>query len=236
MRFKAIAMIAGVVLLMTAPAWATSFNYSFENCGQISSTLGAGGACPGNLKTSGATYTAGGTSITAVGYQAGIGTTNLYVKKDGGDESGLGIANESDHEIADNQIIQLNLTNLALAGITSGNLALGSVQTGEGYAIFTSNQAGTLGSLELTGTLDDTGFPVTWTQSDPFIGITAVDPNSSCDWNCGTNYHSDVLLVSLSASTPTSPTPEPASLALMGTGLLAIAFAVRKRFSLAKQN
>lgn len=216
MRIKMAALVIAMVMWMTAPAWAGTINFTQATSGKQGTQL---------------TYTAGGYSITATGYQEGYygnSATDLYVKKSGGDESGLGINNENDHEIDTAQFIQLDLTSLADAGITSGDLTIGSVQSGEGYGIYTSNKPGKLGALELTGTLDDSPFLVSWSATDPIIGVTAYVPKYG-------NRDADILLVSL--STTNDPTPEPASLALMGTGLLGLALAYRRysKFSLAKQ-
>lgn len=206
MRIKIAALAIGIAL-WTSPAWAGTINFTQGYSGKQGTQL---------------TYSLDGATITAYGYQEGYrgnSPTDLYVKTSGGDESGLGINNEDDHEINDSQFIQLNLANLAGAGITSGDLTIGSVQRGEGYAIYDSNTVGLLGNLQLTGTLDETPFAISWSAADPIIGLTAYVPRNG---NCA----ADVLLMSL--STPNDPTPEPASLALMGTGLLGLAYAVRR--------
>lgn len=217
MRIKTIALVAGIALWMTSPAWAGTITYNF---------MQASGGKQGTQVT----YTVNGYSITAAGYQEGFNSntpTDLYVKKSGGDESGLGINNENDHEIDTSQFIQLDLSSLADAGITSGDLSIGSVQSGEGYAVYTSDQLDSLGNWQLNGTQDNSPFSVSWSANDPILGITAYVPKYGKE-------SSDVLLMSLSA---TDPTPEPASLVLMGTGLLALAFGYRRysKFSLAKQ-
>lgn len=214
MRIKIAALAIGIAL-WTAPAWAGTINFTQGYSGQQGTQI---------------TYTLDGATITAYGYQEGYSgnsPTDLYVKTSGGDESGLGINYENDHEIDTSQFIQLNLSNLANLGITSGDLSIGSVQSGEGYAIYDSNKVGSLGSLQLTGTLDETPFSISWSATDPIIGVTAYVPK-------GGNYDADVLLMSL--STHNDPTPEPASLALMGTGLLALAYGYRRysKVSLAK--
>jgi hypothetical protein len=235
MRIKTAALIIGIVLWMAAPAWAGTVTFSFANC-NVTSPSPLSGSCPGDLGTSQATFgsdSPSGYTVTASGYftsSTSSPSDNLYVKTSGGDENGLGLVSEdSDHEINTNQFIQLNLSSLANAGFTGGTLTIGSVQSGEGYSIFTSNTAGVLGSLELSGTTDNSPISVSWSASDPILGITAYVPAQG-------SSGSDVLLTSLSASTPNNPTPEPASLALMGSGLIALAIVSRRysKVSLAK--
>ena len=212
MRLKMAAIVAGVIM-MASTAWAGTLNYNFSAglSGQQGTSL---------------SYTQGGYTITAYGYQVGQpGNTpeDLYVKTSGGDESGLGLANEYDHEIESNQFVQLNLTNLVTAGMTNGDLTIGSVQSGEGYSICTSSALGTLGNCPSSGDgqLNDQAFSVSWSASDPYLSIRGWVPPDG-------NSKANVLVMDFSTSAPTSDTPEPASLALMGTGLLCVAFAYRR--------
>lgn len=215
MRIRTVALVVGIVMWMTAPAWAGTLDYNFADgySGQQGTSI---------------TYTTKGFSITASGFQEQWSgkdqPTDLYVKTNGGDESGLGIANENDHEIDTNQFIQLDLSSLTSDGIFGGNLSIGSVQSGEGYAIYTSGTSGQIGDLELTGIEDMTPFFVSWTAADPYVGITAWIPKDN-NWR-NQEPHSDVLVMSLDPNP--SPTPEPASLLLMGTGLFGLAFVFRK--------
>lgn len=110
-------------------------------------------------------YTSGGYTITASGYDnnGGIGTpTQLYFKNvgpiNGAFETGLGVNNTADHELQAGSstsnpfdFIQLNLTSIVAAGATNGAVNVTSVQSGEAFTIFGSNTAGTLGT-QLGGT------------------------------------------------------------------------------------
>ncbi|MGB7024941.1 MAG: PEP-CTERM sorting domain-containing protein [Candidatus Acidiferrales bacterium] len=205
------AMVAlGALLFATAPVFASGVNFDFST---PAGTLGVS-----------QTYTSNSVTITAYGFSACSGgitvaltscsRNDLYGKTSGGDENGLGLTGTSDFEIGTNQMVQLDLTNLINAGATSVTLQIGSVQPGEGYDIWEGSSLGSSGSLVITnGQLDETPFTVNLNSKDPYLGVSA--------------YADDVLLSSLAAS----PTPEPGTLALLGTGLLGFGFGLRRRFA-----
>lgn len=100
-------------------------------------------------------------SITAYAFTlkpSGDTPLGLYYKNQGFDETGLGIVGPSDHELQSSggmplQYIQLDLGALFAAGkITDGKLQIGSVQSGEGFALYGSSTLGTLGTQ--LGTFD----------------------------------------------------------------------------------
>ncbi len=117
----------------------------------------------GNVGSSSHTYVSniGNINLGASGYVAtnaatsnswntgNISDVNLYGKGSGiGSEDGLGLANDptGDHEIAGKSFLQLNVSDLLSHHLSSFNLAIGSIQSGEGYAIWGSNTAGTPGT------------------------------------------------------------------------------------------
>lgn len=212
MRLKFGILLVGLMLVATAPAWASGAAI----CGGASGDVGPSLAIDnGNMLAtawvkSGSVYT----------------STDLYCKGDAGDENGLGmVTGNSDHEIEYRDFIQLNLSKLLGMGVHSATFSFGSVQSGEGFKIFTSGSSFSGGgaapsmSLIYTGgsNLDMVPININW-GSNSFLDITAT-------YNC---YGSDVLLTGASS---TSPTPEPGTWLLFGTGILALGFLLRKKLA-----
>jgi hypothetical protein len=100
------------------------------------------------------TYTSSGFSITAYGFDnhSGVGTAHdLFFKNvsaiGGATETGLGLTNTPNNELQTSlHFIQFDFTSALAAGMFNGQLSVGSIQTGESFAIFGSNALGTLGS------------------------------------------------------------------------------------------
>lgn len=101
-------------------------------------------------------FTVDGHTITATGYdnQNGVGNVHtLYFKNDPiePDERGLGLIGTPHNELQASggsplHFIQFNLSSIIAAGFINGQLSVGSVQPGELFQIYGSNQAGLLGT------------------------------------------------------------------------------------------
>ncbi|HKT46710.1 MAG TPA: PEP-CTERM sorting domain-containing protein [Candidatus Acidoferrales bacterium] len=157
----------------------------------------------------GNTVTSGG--LTATGWQGTSTTTmntatDLSCKDEGTNEFGLGIFSDSDGEINTHNFVQI-------AGLTGATLTvIESVQSNEGFELFGSSSNGVLGTT-LLGSDHGCGTCTVTVNlgSFTFLDITASSGN--------------VLLDNL------SPTPEPSSYLLLGTGLLMLGFIVRRKFA-----
>ena len=159
------------------------------------------------------TYTEGGINIIATG------SSDLYYKVGGGDETGLGLVGESDHEIEAGQSIVLNLGGLFSKDVTGLTLTLGSIQKGEvGYVCDAFADC-----MKFDYTKDFKPVSIMKLYSD-MIAHGAVNGQLTV-----TACKGDVLIDQLQA---TATVPEPSSLLLMGSGVLAMAGVVRRKLRL----
>jgi hypothetical protein len=223
MKFLKLAMIAGAAALFMSPslrAGTTTFNFS--DCTELTPPLV--GCPPPNLDagTNHLTYTSGGLKVDTWGFTTGGSAIDLYIKDlgTGSNEQGLGtIIDTADHEITPDDFVNLDLSKLFAAGITSGVLTIQSLQAGEGYKLCQGSATASFGGscLPTHGTgLGTVSVPISWGASTDVIGIMGFD-----DPTVG----ADVLISSLKV---TSPTPEPATMTLIGVGMLGLG-AVRRR-------
>ncbi|MGB4937653.1 MAG: SdrD B-like domain-containing protein, partial [Ferruginibacter sp.] len=148
----------------------------------------------GTLGTSQA-YTVNGVTITAYGFNNGNpGTpTTLFGKNDGGNENGVGINSNVNHEIDINHFVQLDLNQVIATNATVATMSIGSMQAGEPANVYGSNTLGVIGTLLMTVpvTLDNTPFPMPGYPAYRYISVRASAPSPA-----------DVLLQQVSFSCP----------------------------------
>jgi hypothetical protein len=143
----------------------------------------------------------------------------LFAKNAGDDEIGLGIAADptKDDEIFKTSFVQIDVSGLlAQKAITSLQLVIGSVQSGEGFDIWGSNTAKQPGTLLYTGAsaMDDVAFGVPSYGSYKYVSISATANN--------------VLLDTITAA-PGVPEPSTLSLGLIA-GLYLLSRTLVQRF------
>ena len=166
----------------------------------------------GNLGTT-ETYTNNGITITAAGFN-GISTTStnpataLY-----GNPTGLGLANDyygpnGTYEIPNNEFVQIDISGIPASYAIQFQMTNVEV----GWRIFGSNTSGVFGTLLQSGSNETMTSLTSAARSYKYIDVIAAA-------NCETQLQN--LQV-------TSPTPEPATSALMGVALVGMGIVVKK--------
>ena len=200
-----LATVTGTLLCLLTPASAVDLSYSFDSpTGNLGNTH---------------IYTNNGVSITAYGFNKSPShTLDLYGKNDGGNENGLGLNIDPDHEISITNFVQLDMSQVWATNPTSLTMSIGSVQQGEGWSLYTSNVLGSLGTLLFSGTTDAPNtFPVFPIPNGfQYLSVTA--------------SHNNVLLSTL--DTKGVSVPEPTTMLILGSSLAMAAMRRRQKKAL----
>lgn len=131
---KILTKLAVIWFLLAAPAFAdsvTKFDFN-GNLGLLGNTD---------------TFTMGSLILPISGWSAPGDRAALWMKNDGPDEIGIGLARERDHEISGTQFVQVDLTKIFGFHPAFVTLTMNSIQPGESYDIWGSNVAGVPGTL-----------------------------------------------------------------------------------------
>lgn len=199
-RVIAVAAAVGMGAVATSSARAATVDFNFQSPS-------------GDVGSSQHTYTVSGVSITASGligtFFGGsafgqFGSVDLFDKTAGGDENGLGLANDSsgDHEITSGSFVEIQMP----TGVTGVSFNMDSSTGSDSWQVWGCVSTTAKCSLLLTGTNENTHS----LGPDEYYFFTASAGN--------------VLLANLNVTT----TPVPAALPLFGSGL-GVFFAIVRR-------
>ena len=202
-----LAVTLALATALTGPAFAATISF-------------AGG---GELNSSTETYGV----VTAYGFNGNGTATDLYGKgtHNGlGSEDGLGIDDTTYSN--DNEIDAFHFISLDVSKVTGPfSLSIGSTQDNEGFSICYESAKGVSGGPHCTQYSSPT--------SDPFT-VSGLNSSNGDFVRIGADFREtgpDNVLVNTLTYTPASPTPEPSSLIMLGTGILGAAGAIRRRLS-----
>ncbi len=154
-------------------------------------------------------------AVTAYAFANGGGSLDLFGKSDGGSEEGVGIFGTSNNEITSTTFVQLDLTNIT----GPFSLTIGSTQNVEGFNVCFSNTLGAVGSscTTFSSPNPDPYTTTDFTKLGQYVSIQAD----------GTPAGGNVLVNDLNYGS----VPEPSSLVLLGTGIVAAAGVVRRKLA-----
>ena len=196
------ALIALAATALATSAGAATVNFNFDSAtGDLGPTH---------------TYTVDGLSVIATAEDTPVGeSADLYGKNAGCPECGLGLADDpsGDHEIAFGQgYVQLDVSGLIGHVVSmSADFTTGSTTSGEEWAVYGSNTAGTLGTFLTSGTTQGGASLTTLPQWGKwqFYNFDEIAP-----------VQNDNIL--LSTLTATTSVPEPATWAMMLMGVFGL--------------
>jgi hypothetical protein len=175
----------------------------------------------GNLGTT-ESYISSGISITAAGFTSSsfAHTTDLYGKNGGGDEKGLGLNNDPDHEISGDNIIRIDFRNARTAGLTGFSFSMNSSTDGEKWKVFGSNSATSGYTLVASGT-DESVHSI--------LGANGLFKYYFFEEDGGSGWCDDDNVLLHTVGAMTAAVPEPSTWAMMILGFSGVGFMTYRR-------
>jgi hypothetical protein len=234
-------LITSTILLMgmaITPAHATTAIFNWVTATNANTTLGL----MDSLTNGGITLTAYALTVPSNLAKPAAAGPDLYSKSEGAGETGLGLINDpgGDNEISSqiNDGIQIDFSNaLAKDPKAIVTMSIGSVQAGEGWALYGSNTLLTVeGASKTDGTL-----------GEPLVRGVGPYSNSTAtvtlpDWGQYTYYtllatsttdctNGDILLgiVTINGTSTPTATPEPGTMLMAGGTLIGLGMLMKKR-------
>ncbi len=125
-------------------------------------------------------YSFNGIPVTAYGYSSNGSGAGLCGQNNGGSSYGLGIQGTSGNYIDTNHWVTLDISQAIAAGVTGGQIVMGGLGYGEGYAIYGSNTLGQLGTQLYNGTSNDNGNPVNIPNCGQYKYISVKATSGNC--------------------------------------------------------
>jgi len=166
-------------------------------------------------------YTSGGISLTAAGFTSASFShkTDLYGKNGSGNEKGLGLENDGDHEISGDNIIRIDFSNARTAGLTGFSFSMNSSTDGEKWKVFGSNSA-------------TSGYTVVASGTDELVHSIS-GANGLFQYyffeDDGSSWHDDDNVLLHTVGAMTAAVPEPSTWAMMILGFGGVGFMTYRR-------
>jgi hypothetical protein len=228
-------LLSAVALLLASGAAKADFiissNFSQDgtgNLGVTNATFVSPGPGPGAANGAGANFSI---VVTAVGGVNGVG--DLYYKNGGTGETGLGLSNDPQHDNEINiakyggVIVDFSKFNNSGYSITSSGITfdIGSVQQGEGYALYAGTSASGKLITSFIATSTDPGtvtYTVTGAQASS-LGFNLNGQYFLTAMGTGNVGEPNILLDTVQVNVKqnsTSPVPAPPGVILAGLGMV----------------